>query len=515
MSIRYDDTYVIRPKVEHEYTEEEILELSKCSNDIYEFIKHVQIVHPDRGKITYEPYDYQQDLLKLIIENRFIVGMWCRQSGKSTTVAIYCLWYAIFNSNKNIGIVSNKEKSAKSILLKIKRIYETLPSYMKPGVVSYNKTSIEFDNETIITISATSPDAFRGETMNFLFCDEFAFVPKNTASDFWAANFPTISASKEAKIIIVSTPNGLFNLFHQMYTGAERGTNTFKHMFINWRNVPGRDEEWKEEQIKNFGQQKFNQEQECRFLGSANTLIDPTTLRTLANIYIDPIHTELDDKFSLYEKPVNGAEYVLGCDVAKGTGEHYSAIQILKLVSNSPIKMEQVAVYFNNMIDVYKFADTIDRIAKYYNNAWIMVENNSEGAAVVNRIWWDHENERLVNTSSKSTGLGVRASTKTKPRAVLLMKKLIEDGNLTLKDRETMDELSSFIEKNNKFFGDNKEDDLVSALYWACYIIEMNVLDENFEFRQITKEEEEAWGVIPDIDNIDNDWSWLNMDLRS
>ena len=184
-------------------------------------------------------------------------------SHNTTVVGVYALWYALFNDNKVICIVSNKEKSAKMILRRIKKMYEALPIWIKPGVEGYDKTTVYFDNGSQLVISATSSDAFRGETANLLIMDEFAFVPKNQAEEFWASNYPTIAASMESKIIIISTPNGMFNLFHRLYHNAEKGRNTFFSMKVSWQAVPGRDKKWAEEQVKNIGKQKFAQEFAC------------------------------------------------------------------------------------------------------------------------------------------------------------------------------------------------------------------------------------------------------------
>ena len=246
-----------------------------------------------------------------------------RQSGKTTIVANYALWYAVFNSNKNIGIVSNKESSAKRILDNIKKMYEGLPVWLKPGVTEYAKTSITFDNGTKIIISATTQDAFRGWPMNIVICDEFAFVPSNNAEEFWSSNYPTISSSQKSRIIIISTPNGMFNIFHRLWTGAntdgEQG-NSFTPQKVTWEAVPGRDRAWAKEQVKNLGIHGFNQEFACKFLGSTNTVINPETLRTLLSMDEDPKFFDLKDRLRVYEKPIDGANYVLGVDPAKVTG---------------------------------------------------------------------------------------------------------------------------------------------------------------------------------------------------
>lgn len=514
MAIRYDNNYVKRPNIESEYTQDHIQEMIKCKNDVLYFVtNYVKIVTLDHGEVLFDPRPYQLETLEILSKNRFFIGLWARQSGKTTVVAAYALWYAIFCPDKNIGMVSNKESSAKRILDAMKRMYEGLPVWLKPGVTEYAKTSITFDNGTKLLISATTQDAFRGWPMNIVICDEFAFVPKNNASEFWSSNYPTISSSSQSKIIIISTPNGMFNIFHRLWMGAttpnKKEANSFVAQKVLWDEVPGRDNEWAKEQIKNLGIHGFNQEFSCKFLGSTNTVINPEVLKSLLTVYIDPVFYDLKDRLRVWEKPKDGSRYVMGVDPAKGTGEHYSAIQIFKMNSTSPIHLEQVAVFEDNMTDVYEFSQIIHRLGLYYNNANILCENNGEGSAVIGQLWWTWENEGLVNSGSKTINLGIRSSRNNKPKAVLLMKKLIEDGSVVLRDRETVEQLGSFIEDEGKFYGKDKDDDLVDAMYWAFYIFEMNVLSEEWEFKEEDEKEEDTWGILTDIESAVDDWSWL------
>lgn len=651
--IKYDSA-IKKPYLEHEYSIEEISELQKCSEDIWYFLKYVKIVHPDKGRIIFEPREFQKEILCQLLNRRYLCILCPRQVGKTAVIAVYAMWYALFNEDKTIGIVSNKQSSAVDILSRIRIIYEELPIWLKPGVRSWGKTYVEFDNGTRILVSATSVDAFRGRTINLMVClggentikvrnkrtgvieditiekfyerlkkddknylrknndyeiwtdegwkdfsgvsfngkkhtgkliftdgrqvvsthnheffingrlvkledivvgdcidggnnvvttnyphygiidvydvigvhtkdhsffinggvktkncDEYAFIRKHIADDFWAANYPTVAASMDAKIVLISTPNGVWNQFHTIYSMGERGENNFFTMKYDWKCVPERDEAWAEEQRRNLGQRRWNQEHLCQFLGSVATVIDPNVLESLFSQTQDPIEIQMNDKFKIYEKPVPGATYTIGCDVAKGTGENYSVAQVLKLESLKPIKMVQVAKFRDNMTDVYKFSEVVDRLSSYYNNAFIMVENNAEGAAVVNRLWWEFENEGLVNSGNKTTDLGIRATVRTKPRAVLLMKKLIEDGSLQIVDHDTVVELSSFIESNNKFFGKDTHDDCVSSLYWGSFIVEMDLFEETFELKktEATTDEEDGWGVLDDVDREENfDW---------
>lgn len=961
MPVKYDSS-VKRPLEKMEYTQKQVMELKECSESIFSFLKYVKIIHPDKGEVNFSEYIYphQKDMLKKFVNDRFHVCLLPRQiSGKTTIVSIFALYYTMFNSNKTIGIVANKERTATMILSRFKRMYESLPLWLKPGVLKYAETSVVFDNGTRIIVSATSPDALRGEQINLLILDEFAFVPKNIADAFWSSNLPTIFASEESKIIVVScvigdtmvftdkgpkmiesfvdnkkniniseysvvgrrndfnsgnifinsgisetkiiestssllecspnhklwackngnfgwfkaselttndyisikygmekwgnndyinfesiskvyykngrrinrklqkgktlkikkitpdvaylfglyisegcadehrvviscgddisevfdklnlkyrccdnmhyvigsvslvrllkcvgfdinrkapekeipdrllemsreniismiqgifdgdgwsrkdkgtigiglssrklifqiralllnfgiltdyyvwdsknnkkkgkvktdsiqyrlqcshtkskifyekigfrlnrkqekrkylnikseidkkdsipymnqiilpykkyikekftsldrgknvlnlsryltlnigaylkennckiwndlkdfysdnvsenikwekikniknsentvydfslpdvkddkwchsilyngmighqTPNGMFGLFHELYSKAERGENSFIPTKVNYYDIPGKDEEWAKQAKKDLGEQRYRQEILCTFLGSTNTVIDANVLDVIVGGWKDPLLKEIEDKLFIYEKPEDGYIYIIGADSGKGTGNHYSSIQVLKVVDNKIPKLQQVAVFNDNNTDIYTFSHIVNRLSLYYNRSYIMVENNAEGSTVVNNLWWEFENERLVNTGSKKIDLGVRAKRNTKPRAVLLMKKLIEDSSLEIVDRETLDQLTTFIENNGKFYGKDNYDDLISALYWACYIFEMDVFDEKVDFfnNDDKNEEDEMWGVLSDLEDkiVDWDFSWMD-----
>lgn len=295
MPIVYDE-YVKAPKLEQEYTPEMIRELQKCSTDRLYFIKeHIKIVTGDYGVVKLGDYIYpfQEHLIKDFLNNRFSINLCGRQQGKTTIVGAYILSYACFESHKTIGIVSNKEDSAKSFLSRIKYMYENLPSYLKPGVVRWAEKSVEFDNHCKIMIAATSKDSFRGEPINLLCCDELGFVdPPWKAEEFWKSNYPTISASQSSKIIIISTPNGMYNLFHRLYEGAVSGKNTFKANRFDWTAVPTRTQEWAEQEKKNLGKLQFSQEYGCVFGDTYVTIRDKKT-REIKTVTIEDLFMEL------------------------------------------------------------------------------------------------------------------------------------------------------------------------------------------------------------------------------
>jgi len=501
---------VKRPDEEHDYTVDQIRDLKKCTEDIFHFLKFIKIIHPDRGRITFEPYEYQKKLFELVVKERFVACLMARQMGKSLSVGAYALWYALFNDDKVIGIVSNKESSAIDFLSRIKIMYEELPDWLKCGVTEYNKKTIVFENGTLIVAGATSKNAFRGKTANIIISDELAFVEGDKAEDFYMSNYPTISVSKYGKFIAISTPNGIGGLFYELYKGAEKNRNEYKPYRVDWREHPERDEEWARIQLRNIGQRRFDQEYDIEFLGSSNTVINKDTLIRLVNQDLpDPIGYATKHRLRIFEKPVEGSVYILGTDPSKGTGEHDACIQVFRIKSISPFKLKQVAVFQDNKTDTYEFAHILNNLSIQYNNGFIMCENNGEGSAVIQTLWWDIETENLVCEGTKASKLGVRATTKTKPIAVLLMKKLLEDGSMEIVDNETIKQLTAFIDKgNNRFVGDGLPDDLVSSLYWTSYFMKFDLLDDTMEFTK--KDDSDEWMFFTDsYDGVEDGYDIL------
>ena len=256
-----------------EFTQDNIEEYIKCKEDPVYFAKnYVQIVTLDHGLQPFKLYDFQEKLVKNFHEKRFNICKMPRQTGKSTTVVSFLLHYAIFNDSVNIGILANKASTARELLGRLQIAYENLPKWMQQGILAWNKGSLELENGSKILAASTSASAVRGMSFNILFLDEFAFVPNHVADSFFASVYPTITSGKSTKVIIVSTPHGM-NHFYRMWHDAERGFNDYTPTDVHWSQVPGRDEVWKEQTIKNTSEQQFKVEFECEFLGSVDTLI--------------------------------------------------------------------------------------------------------------------------------------------------------------------------------------------------------------------------------------------------
>ena len=258
-----------------EFTKEQIQEYQKCMDDAIYFIEnYMQIVSLDEGLVPMNMYKFQKKMVRTFHKNRFTLCKLPRQSGKSTIIIAYLLHYVLFNPNVNVAILANKSSTARDILGRLQLGYEHLPKWLQQGVISWNKGSLDLENGSSILAASTSASAIRGGSYNIIFLDEFAYVPSTVSEEFFSSVYPTISSGKTTKVMIVSTPHGM-NMFYKLWTDAETGKNDYVPIEVHWSEVPGRDEVWKEETIRNTSQSQFNSEFECEFLGSIDTLIAP------------------------------------------------------------------------------------------------------------------------------------------------------------------------------------------------------------------------------------------------
>ena len=271
---------VKRDGISQSFTEEQVSEYVKCMKDpIYFAKKYIKIISLDSGLVPFVPYEYQEKMFNHFNDNRFSIILACRQSGKSISTVIYILWYAVFHPEKTIAILANKGAVAREMLSRITLALENLPFFLQPGCKALNKGNITFANNTKIVAAATSGSSIRGLSVNLLFLDEFAFV--ENAAEFYASTYPVVSAGKDTKVIITSTANGVGNVFHRLYEGAVQNTNEFKAFRVDWWDVPGRDQVWKDQTISNTSELQFEQEFGNSFHGTSNTLISSNTLLNL------------------------------------------------------------------------------------------------------------------------------------------------------------------------------------------------------------------------------------------
>jgi len=471
------DAYLGNPNLKKintpvEYTQEQIVEFQKCASDpLYFMEKYIRIVSLDKGLVPFEMYDFQKKIVQTIHDNRFTICKLPRQSGKSTTTISYLLHYALFNPNSNIAILANKSSTARDILGRLQLAYENLPKWLQQGVINWNKGSIELENKSQIVAAATSSSAIRGGSFNIIFLDEFAFVPVNIAEMFFSSVYPTISSGQKTKMIIVSTPYGM-NHYYKLWTDAENGKNDYVPIEVHWSEVPGRDEKWKEETIRNTSKEQFQQEFECDFLGSVDTLISPYKIKSTP--YSDPIESR--NGLQMFERPVKGNLYVCTVDVARGTSKDYSAFVIFD-VSKVPYRV--VCTYKNNEVKPFVFPNIIQQTCDGYNKAHILVEVNDLGQQVSDALQYEIEYDNLLMTTQKGRAgqilgamysgrgsqLGIRMTKQIKKIGCTNIKTLVEGDKLVINDFGIIEEMSTFSKKGQSWQAEEgTNDDLMMCL---------------------------------------------------
>lgn len=460
-----------RVGVEISYTVEQVEEILKCQEDPVYFIRnYVQIVNVDQGLVPFDMWPFQQEMVKSFHENRFNIAKMPRQCGKTTTSVGYMLWCVLFNEEYTVGILANKGALAREILGRLQKAYEYLPLWLQQGIVIWNKGNIELENGSKVFAYATSASGVRGGSYNLIFLDEFAFVQHNMALDFFQSTYPVISSGQTTKVIIVSTPNGL-NLFYKMWVDAEEGRSLYKPLEIHWSDVPGRDEKWKNETIRNTSEEQFRVEFETEFVGSSATLISGVKLRSLA--FRNPVR--IDDGLDIYEEPKKGHLYIASVDCAEGVNLDYSAVNVVD-VTETPYR--QVAKYRSNQLPLMFFPTIIYKIGTMYNEAYALIETNNIGQQVVDTLHYDLEYENIYKLDhhhikgqtisggfKRNSNFGIKTTKSVKKIGCANLKTLVENDKLIINDFDTIAELNTFARFRDSYAAEEgNHDDLVMGL---------------------------------------------------
>lgn len=466
------------------FTEQQILEIARCADPItgpqYFMDNYFYIQHPTKGSMQYHPWDYQKRLIDTYHNYRYSISLMPRQTGKSTSAAGYLLWYAMFVADSTILVAAHKYLGAQEIMQRIRYAYENCPNFIRAGVTSYNKGSIDFDNGSRIVAQTTTENTGRGMSISLLYMDEFAFVRPSIATEFWTSIAPTLSTG--GKCIITSTPNSDEDQFSQIWRQANKcvdefgnetevGTNGFKSYRSKWQEHPDRDDAWAHEMRAQLGEERFRREMECEFLIFDETLINPIHLVEMAGI--EPL--EKQGQVRWYKKPQKGCTYLVGLDPSLGTGGDPSAIQVVELPS-----LMQVAEWQHNKTPIQKQVVILKEINKYIVDAignnidvYYSVENNTLGeAALVAIAEIGEENipgifisEPRRRGSNNIWRKGFNTSNKTKLAACAKFKQLVENNKLKIASKNLVSELKTFIAKGAGYAAKEGEtDDLVMAM---------------------------------------------------
>lgn len=619
-----------------------ISEIVKCRNDILYFAEHYYtIVSVDRGKEIIKLYSKQRELLKCLEQNNRVVCLASRQSGKSTSYCIYALWLTLFNPDKKILIVANKEATALEIVSRIRLAYELIPNWLKCGIKVWNKGQIIFGNDSSIEGISTSADSARGKSCSVLIIDECVsgdtsitirnkhtkevknipietifnmkkelqeqevltrdgwssftgikktftkilykltfsdnsilkctsnhkllcidnnfkyckniiindklldknnkeisvrnieiiygenevydllnveknscyitnnvnshncgFIPMNILSEFWQSVYPIVSSGKNSKVIMVSTPNGVGNLFYETYEGARLGIDKegWVHFRIDWWDVPGRDEKWKEKQIASFNGDmiKFSQEFGNAFFGSSYTLLKSEIIQNFKNFvlsseWFQPSIKPIENTIYTYNQwfiPEKNKTYLIGADIADGVGSDKSIILVFDISNGKNII--QVASFGDNTISTIEFSYVLIKMATLYNNAHIVVEANGIGRSVLDMLESVYDYENIVNYGGIKES-GIFSHVQVKANACMWVRNITSVINIRIYEKYLIAEMEYFEKKLGKFniyqAVSTKHDDYMMAFIWGLFCLKEEIIDNyyNVESFETTK----------------------------
>jgi hypothetical protein len=483
MSKSLDGVLTKKANTKETFTEQQIQDLMLCMDPdegYLHFAKHFAFIqHPVKGKLLFDPYEYQLRLMHSYHNYRFNINMMPRQTGKTTCASIYLAWYAMFHPDQTVLIAAHKYTGAQEIMARIRYVYETCPDHIRAGVTSYNKGSIEFENGSRIVSQTTTGNTGRGMSISLLYCDEFAFVQPNIAEEFWTSISPTLATG--GKAIITSTPNSDEDTFATIWKQAEQkfdeygnendvGINGFHAFRAEWHEHPDRDEEWKADEIGRIGEEKFRREYGCEFLIFDETLINSLKLATMEGI--NPLlHM---GQVRWYKKPDPTKSYVIGLDPAMGTGGDNAAIQVFELPT-----YEQVAEWQHNLTAIPGQIRVLRDVCHYINeetkeqaNIYWSVENNGIGEACLLVIQdFGEENipglfisEPIRKGHVRKFRKGFNTTHGSKTTACARLKTMVENDKLTVRSKALVSELKSYIASGSSFQAKpGHSDDLVSA----------------------------------------------------
>ena len=462
----------------YQLSKKEILkEIVKSGKDPDYFLNnYARISHPQHGLIPFRTYDFQKELLNDCNDHRFNIVLKARQLGISTIVAGYVVWLMMFHRDKNVLVVATKYTTASNLVKKVKAIIKRLPEWMQiADITTDNRTNFELSNGSQIKASSTSGDAGRSEALSLLVIDEAAHV--EGLDELWMGLYPTLSTG--GRCIALSTPNGVGNWFHKIYSESELGENDFHPTMLSWDVHPDRDSEWFQKETRNMSRREIAQELECNFNTSGETVIHPDDIAVIETTIKDPEYrTGFDRNFWIWEKHMPECSYLLSADVARGDGTDHSSFHIIKLET-----MEIIAEY-QGKPSLDMFSNIVFQAGKEYGSCMVVVENVGVGISILEKLIdldypnlyystkGNHEYVEQYQAETMSNAIaGFTTSTRTRPIIVAKLEEFVRNKLITIYSQRFLKEITTFIWYNGKpqaMKGYN--DDLVMALAIACWV---------------------------------------------
>lgn len=501
--------------VRHELIADHVAEFRKCKRDPIYFIEtYCRIVSLDEGIIPFRLFQYQKDMIKMYVKNRFSLTLTARQMGKTAAMAAYILWFALFNKTKTIAVLANKGDQAQEIMDRIRMSFEFLPFFLQMGVKVYNKRTLEFDNGSKIFSAATSASGIRGRSVDLCYIDEAAFIENDLT--FYESTYPVITSGAESRVIMTTTPRGARGMFYMLWRDANATPkrNFYSSLEVTWDKHPKRDEKWKETTIANIGYSRFAQEFACKFQGSAGTLIPADILEKMQWVnslneddeYLK-VYLKFNHKYVMEQdpddpekqirviRPIKKGEeqrrYVAVADPGGGVGQDYSVCTILD-VTEYPYRI--AAKYRNNDISPLMFPHTILNMCMEYGNCPALVEaNNDVGGQVTYILYYELEYENVILTSNSEKAIGglreggkgsnaipgVKTTRKVKSIGCSNLKTLLENEYLEIEDQDTIEELGTFVIKGSSYEADEEcHDDTVMPMVLFSWFVKSEYFNE-------------------------------------
>jgi hypothetical protein len=429
-------------------------EIEKCSTDPAYFIRtYVNIEHPIKGIIPFDLYKFQERIIKEVEKERFNVIRKFRQAGITTICAAYSLWSIIFKKHHNVMVVSIGDRESRMFLARVVLMYDDLPTWLRPGIKEKNKHTLHLSTGS--RVKSQPAGAGRGEAVSHLMVDEAAFIDK--MREFWAAIYPTIATGGKATLI--STVNGMSNLYYELYRDAELGKNSFNIVDLHWREHPEYTEEWAKNHKPIIGERMWLQEFECSFLGTGDTFLDRTTLQRIIDNVSKDYSVKNRNALRVWKDPDPYQTYTMGVDASYGRDQDYSAFHIINNYNG-----EQVAEFYSNKTPLDEFAKIITKEGVRYNLASVVVERNALGLPLIQKLFEGLEYENLW--MDEKSEFGIQITQKSKESILSELEDFLRNSNFKINSKRTADEFKTFIiNENGKIIADDGyHDDLVMSL---------------------------------------------------
>jgi hypothetical protein len=481
-----------------EITYEQIIEMQRCMRDPLYFIKnYVHIVHPKKGRIKFDLYDYQEELVQNYHDEIYNIVLSARQTGKTETSCAFMVWWAIFQEEKTVLVVSKDSDAAKEIIKRVQQIYEELPNWLKPGIQDddWNKHTAAFDNRSRIVARTTTAGSGRGLSISLLYCDELAFVKPSIQEEFWTSVFPTLSTG--GKCIITSTPNGDNDLFSTLWRGSEAETNSFKSNRIYWDQPPGRGEEFKNKQIGVIGERQWLQEYECEFISSDNSLFDTRLIQIAQKKFAMDEPAYLINNEQGFFKPISqDMTYIVGVDPSTGNGNDSSVIEVFEFPT-----MQQVMEFRDNTVSEVVLYSHLKKVIgfleKYSDDVYFSVESNGVGRALI-ALYMQDENPPMYAHFMSEQGknkMGYTTTSTTKRDCALRFKNMFERREMVIYSTQLYNEMKSYIRKGDGFEAQTgATDDCISATFMVMRMLDEIAMYDPRAYQKLYRFDDQARG---------------------